>query len=71
MEEEGDAPMGISRMMLKKPLICAVSGFAVAGGLELSLLGDIRICEDTSTFGVFCRRFGVPLIGNGLLTRTD
>lgn len=63
MEETGDAPMGISRMALTKPLICAISGFAVAGGLELSLLGDIRICETNAIFGVFCRRFGVPLIG--------
>ena len=63
MEHTGDGPMGISRMFLSKPLICAVTGYAVAGGLELSLLGDIRICEENSVFGVFCRRFGVPLCG--------
>src|SRR6186713_2680026 len=59
------APMGPSRMQVCKPVICAVSGYAVAGGLELSLLGDIRIVEEDAVFGVFCRRFGVPLIDGG------
>lgn len=59
------APMGPSRMQLHKPVICAVSGYAVAGGLELSLLGDMRIVEEDAVFGVFCRRFGVPLIDGG------
>ncbi|KAK1633275.1 ClpP/crotonase-like domain-containing protein [Colletotrichum phormii] len=54
-----------SRMQIKKPVISAVSGYAVAGGLELSLLGDIRGAEETAVFGVFCRRFGVPLIDGG------
>lgn len=58
-------PMGPSRMQLRKPLICAVPGFAVAGGLELSLLGDMRVVEEDAVFGVFCRRFGVPLIDGG------
>ncbi|KAK6330689.1 hypothetical protein TWF718_002888 [Orbilia javanica] len=58
-------PMGPSRLTIKKPVIAAVSGYAVAGGLELSLLGDIRIAEEDATFGVFCRRFGVPLIDGG------
>ncbi|KAI0434370.1 ClpP/crotonase [Xylaria sp. FL1042] len=58
-------PMGPSRMQIKKPVICAVAGYAVAGGLELSLLGDIRIAEEDAVFGVFCRRFGVPLIDGG------
>lgn len=58
-------PCGPTRLMVKKPVICAVSGYAVAGGLELSLLGDIRIVEEDTTFGVFCRRFGVPLIDGG------
>ena len=58
-------PMGPSRMQLSKPLLCAVSGHAVAGGLELSLLGDLRIVEEDATFGVFCRRWGVPLIDGG------
>lgn len=59
------APMGPSRMQLRKPLICAVSGFAVAGGLELSLLADLRVAEEDAAFGVFCRRFGVPLVDGG------
>lgn len=59
------APMGPSRMQIKKPLIAAVSGFAVAGGLELSLLADLRVAEEDAVFGVFCRRFGVPLIDGG------
>ncbi|KAI1290984.1 ClpP/crotonase [Xylaria venustula] len=58
-------PIGPSRMQVKKPVICAVSGYAVAGGLELSLLGDIRVVEEDAIFGVFCRRFGVPLIDGG------
>jgi len=52
-------------MQIKKPVISAVSGYAVAGGLELSLLGDIRVAEEDAIFGVFCRRFGVPLIDGG------
>lgn len=58
-------PMGPSRLDIKKPVIAAVSGYAVAGGLELSLLGDIRVAEEDATFGVFCRRWGVPLIDGG------
>ncbi|KAG0646162.1 Crotonobetainyl-Hydratase [Hyphodiscus hymeniophilus] len=58
-------PMGPSRMQIRKPVISAVSGYAVAGGLELSLLGDIRVAEEDAVFGVFCRRFGVPLIDGG------
>ncbi len=58
-------PMGPSRMQIKKPVISAVAGYAVAGGLELSLLGDIRVAEEDAIFGVFCRRFGVPLIDGG------
>ncbi len=58
-------PMGPSRMELSKPVIAAVSGYAVAGGLELALMCDLRVAEKTATFGVFCRRWGVPLIDGG------
>lgn len=58
-------PMGPSRMLLSKPLVAAIAGPAVAGGLELSLLADLRVCDTTAVFGVFCRRFGVPLIDGG------
>lgn len=61
----GDGPMGPSRMMLKKPVIAAISGYAVAGGLELALWCDLRVMEETAVLGVFCRRFGVPLIDGG------
>jgi enoyl-CoA hydratase len=62
---DGDAPLGPSRMLLSKPIIAAVEGHAVAGGLELSLLCDLRVADETAVFGVFCRRFGVPLIDGG------
>lgn len=65
LEIDGDAPLGPSRMMLKKPLIAAIAGYAVAGGLELALLADLRVAEESATLGVFCRRFGVPLIDGG------
>ena len=57
--------MGPSRMALRKPLIAAVAGHAVAGGLELALLADLRVAEESAVFGVFCRRWGVPLIDGG------
>ncbi|KAM6976867.1 enoyl-CoA hydratase EchA19 [Aplochiton taeniatus] len=62
---KGPGPMGPSRLMLSKPLIAAVSGYAVAGGLELALLADLRVVEESAIMGVFCRRFGVPLIDGG------
>lgn len=61
----GDGPMGPSRMQLSKPVIAAVSGYCVAGGLELACWCDLRVADETATFGVFCRRFGVPLIDGG------
>ena len=60
-----NGPMGPSRMSLSKPVIAAVSGYAVAGGLELALLADMRVADKSAVFGVFCRRFGVPLIDGG------
>ena len=66
-EGGGSGPMGPSRMALSKPLIAAVSGYAVAGGLELALLADLRIAECDAVFGVFCRRWGVPLIDGGTI----
>lgn len=62
---DGDGPMGPTRLRLSKPVIAAVSGYAVAGGLELALWCDLRIAEQDSTFGVYCRRWGVPLIDGG------
>jgi len=61
----GAGPMGPTRMALRKPLIAAIAGHAVAGGLELALLADMRVAEESAVFGVFCRRWGVPLIDGG------
>jgi enoyl-CoA hydratase len=60
-----DGPMGPTRLQLRKPVIAAVEGHAVAGGLELALWCDLRVASTTAVFGVFCRRFGVPLIDGG------
>ncbi len=64
-EPEGDGAMGPSRMFLSKPTICAIEGYAVAGGLELALLCDMRVVSESAQFGVFCRRWGVPLVDGG------
>ena len=64
---EGDGPMGPTRMELTKPVIAAVEGYAVAGGLELALWCDLRVMASDATFGVFCRRWGVPLIDGGTI----
>lgn len=62
---DGDGPLGVTRIRLAKPVIAAVSGHAVAGGLELALWADLRVVEENAVFGVFCRRWGVPLIDGG------
>jgi enoyl-CoA hydratase len=68
--EDGDGPMGPSRMLLGKPVIAAVEGYAVAGGLELACWCDLRVAASDAVFGVFCRRWGVPLIDGGTIRLT-
>jgi enoyl-CoA hydratase len=65
VEPDGDGPMGPTRIKLSKPVIAAISGYAVAGGLELALWCDLRVMEEDAVLGVFCRRWGVPLIDGG------
>ena len=67
LREAGDAPMGPTRMLLSKPVIAAIEGHAVAGGLELALWCDLRVVARDATLGVYCRRFGVPLIDLGTI----
>ncbi|HKE64831.1 MAG TPA: crotonase/enoyl-CoA hydratase family protein [Micromonosporaceae bacterium] len=67
VEPDGDAPMGPTRLALSKPVIAAVAGHAVAGGLELACWCDLRVAEEDAVFGVFCRRWGVPLIDGGTI----
>jgi enoyl-CoA hydratase len=63
--DDGDGPMGPTRLLLSKPVIAAIAGHAVAGGLELALWCDLRVAEEDAVLGVFCRRWGVPLIDGG------
>ncbi len=65
VEADGDGPMGPTRMRLGKPVIAAVAGHAVAGGLELAIWSDLRVVASDAVLGVFCRRWGVPLIDGG------
>ena len=67
LDPTGDGPMGPSRMAMGKPVIAAIAGHAVAGGLELALWCDLRVADDDAVLGVFCRRFGVPLIDGGTI----
>jgi enoyl-CoA hydratase len=67
LSETGDGPMGPTRLRLSKPVIAAIEGFAVAGGLELALWCDLRVAATDAVLGVFCRRFGVPLVDLGTI----
>lgn len=67
LSEEGDGPMGPTRLLLSKPVIAAVEGHAVAGGLELAVWCDLRVAAQDAVFGVYCRRFGVPLVDGGTI----
>jgi enoyl-CoA hydratase len=70
VDKDGDGPMGPSRMLLSKPVIAAVEGFAVAGGLELAVWCDLRVAATDAVFGVYCRRWGVPLVDGGTIRLT-
>ncbi len=65
VEADGDGPLGPTRMLLSKPVVAAIAGHAVAGGLELALWCDLRVAEEDAVLGVFCRRWGVPLVDGG------
>jgi enoyl-CoA hydratase len=65
--EQGHGPMGPTRMLLNKPVIAAIEGAAVAGGLELAIWADMRVASESALFGIYCRRFGVPLVDLGTI----
>jgi enoyl-CoA hydratase len=67
LDPSGSGPMGPTHLLLSKPVIAAVEGYAVAGGLELALWCDLRVAASDATFGVFCRRWGVPLVDGGIV----
>jgi enoyl-CoA hydratase len=67
VSEEGDGPLGVTRMLLSKPVIAAIEGYAVAGGLEVALWCDLRVAAENAIFGVFNRRWGVPLVDGGTI----
>ena len=67
LRPEGNGPLGCTRMLLSKPVLAAVEGFAVAGGLELALWCDLRVAAEDAVFGVYCRRWGVPLVDGGTI----
>ncbi len=67
VEPEGDGPVGPTRMLLAKPVIAAVEGHAVAGGLELAAWCDLRVAAEDAVFGVYCRRWGIPLMDGGTI----
>jgi enoyl-CoA hydratase len=67
VEPDGDGPVGPTRMLLSKPVIAAVEGHAVAGGLELSIWCDLRVAAEDAVFGVYCRRWGIPLMDGGTI----
>jgi enoyl-CoA hydratase len=67
VEPDGDAPCGVTRMRLSKPVIAAVEGYAVAGGLEVACWCDMRVAAEDAVFGVFCRRWGIPLMDGGTI----
>lgn len=67
VEPDGDGPMGPTRLALSKPVVAAIEGYAVAGGLELACWCDLRVAAEDAILGVFCRRFGVPLIDGGTI----
>src|SRR5690349_14148896 len=67
LDRDGDGPVGPTRMLLRKPVLAAVEGHAVAGGLELAVWCDLRVAAEDAVFGVYCRRWGIPLMDGGTI----